>query len=198
MKKYKVPVIYQVWGTVEVEAESYQDLTDKLRSEHFVNTRTPLLADNPEYIYGSYEVDFDNLDEYIEETDEDDLEGEEMEINKEIKCMEIYYKKWYKIDTKVWDDDIEFSYANLVLKPIGRVKDRKETFNIFSNVLYRHIEIPNFSHEGFYAKLKRKTKKEVDLFYCTKGPKEMKGQIVIPNNNGFFTLDDSKVFLMME
>lgn len=121
-----------------------------------------------------------------------------MEINKKINSMELFYnKKWFVVNTNVWDDNIEFSYDDMVFKPLGRLRVRKYSFNVFSNVIYKHTEIACFSHEDFYKKLKKGTLKVVDLFYCVEGPSELRGKIVIPNNTGFFTLNEKKVRLEM-
>lgn len=62
MSTYKVPVVYQVWGLVEVEAENKADLIKKLKDAEFV-AEMPL-ADNPEYIDDSYEIDWEGLDNH--------------------------------------------------------------------------------------------------------------------------------------
>jgi hypothetical protein len=51
MKTYKIPVVWQMMGTVEVQAESLDDAVGKV-----LDTSVPLPEDG-EYIEGSFEVD---------------------------------------------------------------------------------------------------------------------------------------------
>ena len=67
MKTYKVPVVYQVWGLVEVEAENRADLERKLKDEEFVQEMP--LADDPDYIDESYEIDWEGLESRYEDED---------------------------------------------------------------------------------------------------------------------------------
>ena len=55
--KFSVPVIYQVWGRVEIEAESVEDARKKLADPNFVDKMDIPL--DPEYIDDSYQVDVD-------------------------------------------------------------------------------------------------------------------------------------------
>lgn len=55
--KFSVPVIYQVWGRVEIEAESVEDARKKLADPNFVDKMDMPL--DPEYIDDSYQVDVD-------------------------------------------------------------------------------------------------------------------------------------------
>lgn len=50
--KFSVPVIYQVWGRVEIEAESVEDAQKKLADPNFVDKMDMPL--DPEYIDDSY------------------------------------------------------------------------------------------------------------------------------------------------
>ena len=67
MKKFLVPVSYAVWGRVEVESESIEQLLDDLRHQRL---DLPILEyDEQEYVEDSYELDVDS--EIIDtETDE--------------------------------------------------------------------------------------------------------------------------------
>jgi hypothetical protein len=67
MKKFLVPVSYAVWGRVEVESESIEQLLDDLRHQRL---DLPILEyDEQEYVDDSYELDVDS--EIIDtETDE--------------------------------------------------------------------------------------------------------------------------------
>lgn len=67
MKKFAVPVTYTVWGRVEVESESIEQLLDDLRHQRL---DLPILEyDEQEYVEDSYELDVDS--EIIDaETDE--------------------------------------------------------------------------------------------------------------------------------
>lgn len=62
MKTYKIPVVWQMMGTVEVQAESLDDAVDKV-----LDTDVPLPEDG-EYIEASFEVD-----ESVYSTEDDDL-----------------------------------------------------------------------------------------------------------------------------
>ena len=66
MKTYKIPVVWQMMGTVEVQAESLDDAVDKV-----LDTDVPLPEDG-EYIEDSFEVD-----ESVYSTEDDDLWGED-------------------------------------------------------------------------------------------------------------------------
>lgn len=57
---FKVPVTYEVYGVVEVEAESIDDLMKKLDDTDFVNEMP--LPDNPDYVDGTYSIDKDTLE----------------------------------------------------------------------------------------------------------------------------------------
>lgn len=63
MRVFTVPVIYQVWGLVEVEAVDKKDLMSKLSDGEFVEGMP--IPNNSEYIDGTYEIDVDNT--YYEE-----------------------------------------------------------------------------------------------------------------------------------
>ena len=67
VKKFLVPVSYAVWGRVEVESESIEQLLDDLRHQRL---DLPILEyDEQEYVDDSYELDVDS--EIIDtETDE--------------------------------------------------------------------------------------------------------------------------------
>lgn len=57
MKKFLVPVSYAVWGRVEVESESIEQLLDDLRHQRL---DLPILEyDEQEYVDDSYELDVD-------------------------------------------------------------------------------------------------------------------------------------------
>lgn len=59
MKVYKVPVTFEAWGLVEVEAENFGDLMKKLADVRFLDEMPlPLEWD---YVTYSYEVDRDGL-----------------------------------------------------------------------------------------------------------------------------------------
>lgn len=58
MKKFLVPVSYAVWGRVEVESESIEQLLDDLRHQRL---DLPILEyDEQEYVDDSYELDVDS------------------------------------------------------------------------------------------------------------------------------------------
>lgn len=53
--KFKVPVVYQVWGQVEIEAESVEDARKKLSDPDFVDKMG--LPEEPSYLDDSYVID---------------------------------------------------------------------------------------------------------------------------------------------
>lgn len=60
MKQYVVPVTYESWGKVIVEAKDKKELLEKLNNGDFIHEMS--LPLEPEYIDDSYEIDFDSLD----------------------------------------------------------------------------------------------------------------------------------------
>ena len=55
VKKFLVPVVYQVWGQVEIEAESVEDARKKLSDPDFVDKMG--LPEEPSYLDDSYVID---------------------------------------------------------------------------------------------------------------------------------------------
>lgn len=55
VKKFLVPVVYQVWGQVEIEAESIEDARKKLSDPDFVDKMG--LPEEPSYLDDSYVID---------------------------------------------------------------------------------------------------------------------------------------------
>ena len=55
--EYKVPVTYRVFGHVFVKAKDRQDLIKKLKNRSFIEDMP--LATDEEYVFDSYEIDFD-------------------------------------------------------------------------------------------------------------------------------------------
>ena len=53
--KLSIPVVYQVWGRVEIEAASVEDARKKLSDPDFVSEMG--LPSEPEYLEDSYEID---------------------------------------------------------------------------------------------------------------------------------------------
>lgn len=62
LKTYKVPVVYQSWGLVEVEAESLDDLKQKLNDPDFIHEMP--LPQEPEYVEDSFQIDHESLEFY--------------------------------------------------------------------------------------------------------------------------------------
>lgn len=85
MKKFSIPVTWEVWEKIEVEAETIEDAIKYVKE----NIDIIPLGTEPEYIDGSYKIDDgDNGEATIEETVEylkeywnlsGDIDGEEME-----------------------------------------------------------------------------------------------------------------------
>lgn len=61
MKTYKVPVVYTMYGYVEVEAESVDDAIDEVENGGS-DIPLPSVSD---YVEGSFEVDRDGLVEEV-------------------------------------------------------------------------------------------------------------------------------------
>lgn len=59
MQTFKVPVLYQAWGVVEVEAESKETLLKDLENPDFI--RAMSLPNEPEYVEDSFEIDTDSF-----------------------------------------------------------------------------------------------------------------------------------------
>lgn len=55
VQKFLVPVIYQVWGEVEIEASSVEDARKKLADPNFVDKMG--LPEEPSYLDNSYVID---------------------------------------------------------------------------------------------------------------------------------------------
>ena len=64
MKKYKIPVTYEVWGIVEVEAKSLEEAL-KYFDENEDIIELPI---NPEYIDGSFKREEDEICEFNNNT----------------------------------------------------------------------------------------------------------------------------------
>ena len=62
MKTYKIPVVWQMYGYVEVEADSMVEAVDKVQNG---NGDMPL-PDTADYVEGSFEVDHDGIVDEIE------------------------------------------------------------------------------------------------------------------------------------
>jgi hypothetical protein len=58
MKTYKVPVVFQMYGYVEMEAESIDDAVKKVHNNIDI---IPLPAD-ASYVEGSFEIDYEGVD----------------------------------------------------------------------------------------------------------------------------------------
>ena len=57
---FVVPVTYQSWGTVEIEADTMEELLEKLKDKGFVDKMA--LPLEPEYVDDSYIIDFEGID----------------------------------------------------------------------------------------------------------------------------------------
>lgn len=74
MKSWRIPVVWQEMGIVEVKADTLEEAIEIARDDDGV---IPIL-DNGEFIYGSWEVDCDDED-YLREWYNDNQEDDEME-----------------------------------------------------------------------------------------------------------------------
>lgn len=57
--KFSIPVVYESWGRVTVDAKDERDLAKKLSSKDFINDM--LLPSGPEYVEDSYRIDTDGI-----------------------------------------------------------------------------------------------------------------------------------------
>jgi hypothetical protein len=57
-KEFKIPVIYETWGIIHVQADSLEDAISKVETDpdHY-----PLPYD-PQYIEGSFQIDYDGVE----------------------------------------------------------------------------------------------------------------------------------------
>lgn len=62
MKKFEIPVSWEVWDTVEIEAESFDEAVKWLEE----NIDEVPLGTEPEYVLNSYEIDYDAFDIFRE------------------------------------------------------------------------------------------------------------------------------------
>lgn len=74
---FTIPVVYQNWGIVEVEAKNQHDLAKKLKSKDFIDQMP--LPDEPSYIDDSYEIDTEGINGRTSET-EDGKQGPEINL----------------------------------------------------------------------------------------------------------------------
>lgn len=58
MKKYKVPVVWQMYGYVTMEADSIDEAVKKVENGH---GDQPLPVDG-DYVEGSFEIDYEGVD----------------------------------------------------------------------------------------------------------------------------------------
>lgn len=62
-----VPVIYKLWGTIDIEVEEGTDIIGLLKDKEFVENDIPLPSPfDTDYIENSMEVDFETLANYLD------------------------------------------------------------------------------------------------------------------------------------
>lgn len=90
--EFTIPVAYEVWGRVTVEAKDERDLAKKLSSKDFIDGIP--LPDEPEYIEDSYRIDTDDINGSASVTD-DGKQGPDINLtDEELKA----------IDQPTWDE----------------------------------------------------------------------------------------------
>jgi hypothetical protein len=93
--EFSIPVAYEMWGCVNVQAKDERDLAKKLKSKDFIN-KMPL-PDDPSYVEESYEIDTEGINGGLSMTD-DFKPGPRINLtDKELK----------DIDHPTWDEDKE-------------------------------------------------------------------------------------------
>lgn len=89
--EFTIPVAYEVWGRVTVDAEDERDLAKKLSSKDFIDDMP--LPDEPEYVEDSYQIDTDDINGSASVTD-DGKQGPDINLtDEELKA----------IDQPTWD-----------------------------------------------------------------------------------------------
>lgn len=53
--EFSIPVVYEMWGRVTVQAEDERDLAKKLKSKKFIDEMP--IPDDPDYVDDSYKID---------------------------------------------------------------------------------------------------------------------------------------------
>lgn len=95
--KFLIPVTYEMWGRVTVEAMDERDLAKKLSSKNFIDELP--LPNNEEYIDDSYRIDTDGVNGSASVTD-DGRQGPAINLtDEELKA----------IDQPTWDQPDETS-----------------------------------------------------------------------------------------
>lgn len=90
--EFSIPVAYEVWGRVTVNAKDQHDLVKKLRSKNFIADME--LPDDPDYVEDSYVIDTEGINGTASVTD-DGKQGPAINLtNEELKA----------IDNPTWDD----------------------------------------------------------------------------------------------
>lgn len=93
--EFSIPVAYEMWGRVKVQAKDERDLAKKLRSKNFIDEMP--LPDDPSYVDDSYEIDTEGINGTASVTD-DAKQGPVINLtDDELKA----------IDDPTWDDDKE-------------------------------------------------------------------------------------------
>lgn len=123
----EVPVSYEVCGVVSMEFDSIEDMNEKLTNSKVVDLMS--LADEPEYIDGSYQINFDVLECDVETFNEEQNKKEilidfknilsELETKKSKLCflkdrglfLEDDQNNLYQMET-----DRQGSYLNKLIK----------------------------------------------------------------------------------
>lgn len=89
--EFSIPVVYESWGRVTVEAKDERDLAKKLSSKDFIDDMP--LPGEPEYIEDSYRIDTDGVNGSASVTD-DGRQGPTINLtDEELKA----------IDQPTWD-----------------------------------------------------------------------------------------------
>lgn len=66
--EFSIPVAYEMWGRVNVQAKDERDLAKKLQSKEFINEMP--LPDDPSYVDDSYEIDTEGINGSASVTDD--------------------------------------------------------------------------------------------------------------------------------
>lgn len=91
--EFSIPVAYEMWGRVKVQAKDERDLAKKLSSKNFIDEMP--LSDDPSYVEDSYEIDTEGINGSASVTD-DFKQGPGINLSdEELKA----------IDNPTWDED---------------------------------------------------------------------------------------------
>jgi len=110
MKKYKLPVTWEAYGILEIEAEDDMDFLVKLHNYRINNDELPLPTES-EYVDGSFQInDDDDMIEEMNKIDIDDISLAKIRVKIFLSSSKEYpFDEWIQIsdkhDLNLWIDE---------------------------------------------------------------------------------------------